>query len=265
MVAAPGVGILSTTAPGRYERYDGTSMAAPHVSGLAALLWSVHPQATLAQVRKAIVASGVMVKGVQGGRIDASRALAALDAELGDRPAAALKLSRDRITFAVRPGRSPRAQTVSIRAERGGAVSFTAVADSPWILPGTDKGETPARISIRVDPAGLHAARQEGHVALSGEDGSKATLGVVAQAGSGPALGVRGEGCAVTGDALRVRAGSGCSLIAGDPEASVRWTLPDGTQISGGQLHGQFVRPGSYQILVASDEDAEDAVPVIIE
>src|SRR5436853_208035 len=65
MVAAPGVGILSTTAPGRYERYDGTSMAAPHVSGLAALLWSVHPDATLAQVRKAILGSGVPVKGVQ--------------------------------------------------------------------------------------------------------------------------------------------------------------------------------------------------------
>src|SRR4029077_7797248 len=65
VVAAPGVGILSTTAPGKYERYDGTSMAAPHVAGLAALLWSVHPKATLAQVRKAIVASAVPMKGVQ--------------------------------------------------------------------------------------------------------------------------------------------------------------------------------------------------------
>jgi len=36
MVAAPGVGILSTTAPGRYERYDGTSMAAPVTAGVVA-------------------------------------------------------------------------------------------------------------------------------------------------------------------------------------------------------------------------------------
>src|SRR2546426_3290946 len=37
MVAAPGVGILSTTAPGRYASYDGTSMAAPHAPWTPAL------------------------------------------------------------------------------------------------------------------------------------------------------------------------------------------------------------------------------------
>jgi thermitase len=37
-VAAPGVGILSSNNEGLYESLDGTSMAAPHVSGLAALV-----------------------------------------------------------------------------------------------------------------------------------------------------------------------------------------------------------------------------------
>ena len=43
-VAAPGVDVLSTVPGGKYEQLSGTSMACPHVSGAAALIWSVFPQ-----------------------------------------------------------------------------------------------------------------------------------------------------------------------------------------------------------------------------
>jgi hypothetical protein len=49
--AAPGVSIYSTTWNDDYAYKSGTSMAAPHVSGVAALIWSAFPNMTRDQVR----------------------------------------------------------------------------------------------------------------------------------------------------------------------------------------------------------------------
>lgn len=56
-VFAPGVDILSTVPGGGYEKNSGTSMAAPVVSGLAALLMSYYPDLTAADVKRIILAS----------------------------------------------------------------------------------------------------------------------------------------------------------------------------------------------------------------
>lgn len=58
-IFAPGVHIFSTTPDNTYEHYDGTSMAAPMVTGLAALLWSYYPQLTMLQVRQIILESAI--------------------------------------------------------------------------------------------------------------------------------------------------------------------------------------------------------------
>ena len=54
-IAAPGVNILSTHLNGRYVHQNGTSMAAPHVSGVAALILSEFPDLRPFQVRQAIL------------------------------------------------------------------------------------------------------------------------------------------------------------------------------------------------------------------
>ncbi|HXG12217.1 MAG TPA: S8 family serine peptidase [Gemmataceae bacterium] len=78
-LAAPGEGILSTY-QGSYAWLSGTSMATPHVAGVAGLVWSLHPEWTYAQVRGQIL-STVDVKpqwqglSVTGGRLNARRAL----------------------------------------------------------------------------------------------------------------------------------------------------------------------------------------------
>ncbi|RMF30421.1 MAG: hypothetical protein D6759_11985, partial [Chloroflexi bacterium] len=80
-VAAPGESIFSTRNGGGYQYMQGTSMATPLVSGLAALLYAAHPGYTPDQVASAILDNAVD-RGDPGwdphygcGRIDAYAAL----------------------------------------------------------------------------------------------------------------------------------------------------------------------------------------------
>ena len=56
-ISAPGVDVNSTLPNNAYAAWSGTSMATPHVSGVAALVWSHHTECNASQIRGALNAT----------------------------------------------------------------------------------------------------------------------------------------------------------------------------------------------------------------
>ena len=80
-IAAPGVNILSTLPGDQYGYYNGTSMASPHVAGVAALVFAAYPTRSVAAVEAAVLngadrKSGLTTYFAGGRRLNAAGALA---------------------------------------------------------------------------------------------------------------------------------------------------------------------------------------------
>ncbi len=63
-IFAPGVQIYSTIPDGKYKMIDGTSMAAPEVSGIAAVLKTYYPELSAQQLKEAILTSARQYEGL---------------------------------------------------------------------------------------------------------------------------------------------------------------------------------------------------------
>jgi subtilisin family serine protease len=84
-LGAPGVNILSTTPGGGYQAFNGTSMATPHVAGVAALLKARYPSASLYGLKTLLLRSvdpvaSLAGKTTTGGRLNAFTAVSCVDA-----------------------------------------------------------------------------------------------------------------------------------------------------------------------------------------
>lgn len=63
-IGAPGVNVWSTTG-GTYQSFSGTSMATPHVSGVAALVWGHEPNLTALELKQRLLATATPIAGLK--------------------------------------------------------------------------------------------------------------------------------------------------------------------------------------------------------
>lgn len=122
-VAAPGVSILSSvpgsncSAPGCFRMMSGTSMAAPFVAGLAALIVREAPQLSAYQIRSIVLGSIDTVTTLAGrvstsGRVNAYRAIVDAQAQVGTTPWAP--------SYSTDTARSPASEAASGAAKPAG-------------------------------------------------------------------------------------------------------------------------------------------------
>jgi thermitase len=167
-VAAPGEN-STTGLGGTYVSFLGTSSAAPVVSGIAALEFSLVPSATPAQVEQAIEASGVPIPGVASGRVDAYaslRTLAPGSALTETPPPSQAQPEGGASEASVRARRTK----VVTRALRRGKNASVVIVTGAGLLRATAKARTRSRAPIRLR---LVAA---GRVAASARGAGRASL-----------------------------------------------------------------------------------------
>jgi subtilisin family serine protease len=103
-LAAPGVEILSTMPGNAYASFSGTSMAAPHVAGAAALVLAEHPELTYQQVIDRLDGSvdritSLSGKVATGGRLNIARAIESDTVSPGPLALAVKSSSRNSVTL----------------------------------------------------------------------------------------------------------------------------------------------------------------------
>lgn len=128
-LAAPGSAIFSSIPGGGYAFSDGTSMAAPHVAGVCALLKAYRPSLTHSQIRAAVLGSVEPLATLEGrtltgGLLNAARAL---ESEFAVTPGSLSAKGSSGGPFA------PSSKTYELNNLSPSPTDYTVSADRPWV------------------------------------------------------------------------------------------------------------------------------------
>jgi len=164
-VTAPGDEVASSVPGGGYATLSGTSMASPHVAGAAAVLQQRHPSWSPAQIKSALVTTGVPVFVTRevspikegGGRIDLPRA---------DRPL--LFTQPTAISFGLRRPGTTVTRTVTLSDAGGGAGAWTvAVSGGAGAVSTPPQTSVPGSVQVRLAVGKLAEQDVSGFVLLT--------------------------------------------------------------------------------------------------
>jgi serine protease len=231
--------------------YDGTSMASPHVAGVIALMKSVCPTLTPAQV-DTLLAGGQMTTDVGApgrddifgyGLIDAFASVRAAQTQCGTMPATAVDMTPARLDF----GSATTTATLTAAKQGTGDLTVTgATADAAWltIAPAAVDAGGLGTYTVSVSRAGLSAGPYAGRITVAVAGGASVSIPVSMQVGTTQSVGDDGYVYVLLLDSSQNAVGQ------------------VGGRSANGALAFQFtdVAPGSYFLVAGTDSDNDDLV-----
>jgi hypothetical protein len=163
-LGAPGVSILSCTAASdtSYGSLDGTSMAAPRVAGVAALLKSLHPTAGVMELKNRLLASASPLPALSGRQefpeiaVEQPLGTNLADADTTDFGLVAAG-SKASLTFTIKNTRTANLTGVTITKSGPNATDFTVTANPAALVGGPD-GTTSFTVRFAPSAAGIRTA-----------------------------------------------------------------------------------------------------------
>jgi subtilisin family serine protease len=230
-LAAPGQDTLSTLSNGSYGYASGTSMAAPHVTGSAALLFSQHPQATPETIKALLFATATPLPSLAGKVLTGSRLDVGAAADCAATPDLWIDAPRD--GFVAAPGHPVKVRVLAGECASPAGVTVTATVDgAPLTLSSNGAGLWSGSFTPSTTGAlSLHAEAGDGTATADRASAGQAATELPVDGAARSIATVSGTDAIAT---FTLTAGHRISVLVGSGSLGaleVTVTAPDGTRL----------------------------------